>query len=128
MPRKKRRCHLEHKREISQQWDFSYEMTKYMNILDVLQSPIITEKSMADAEKGKFTFAVALSADKKVIRQAIEEQFKVKVVGISTVIVKGKIKRVGKRRTEKKLGPVKKAVVTLEKGQKIELFDLSEKK
>ncbi len=99
-----------------------------MNILDILQSPVITEKSMADAEKGKFTFIVALAAGKKEIRQAIEEQFKVKVVGISTVIVKGKIKRVGKRRTEKKLSPMKKAMVTLEKGQKIDAFDLGEKK
>ncbi len=99
-----------------------------MNVLTVLQRPLITEKSYADAQNGKFTFVVALSADKKAIKQAVEEQFKVKVLDVATVIVKGKIKRVGKRRTEKKLTPVKKAVVLLEKGQKIDLFDLGEKK
>lgn len=99
-----------------------------MNILNVIQSPVITEKSMADAEKGKFTFVVTLSADKKTIREAIEKQFGVKVVSIATAIVKGKVKRVGKRRTEKTLSPMKKAMVTLVAGQKIDVFDLGDKK
>ena len=99
-----------------------------MNILHIIQSPVISEKSMADAEKGRFTFIVALSADKNDIKKAIEEQFSVKVLDVATVIVKGKVKRVGKRRTEKKLSPVKKAIVTLAAGQKIEAFDLGEKK
>lgn len=99
-----------------------------MHVLNVLQSPIITEKSMADAEKGRFTFVVTSTADKKVIKEAVERQFNVKVIAVATVIVKGKVKRVGKKRTEKKLHPFKKAVVTLAAGQKIDVFDLGEKK
>lgn len=99
-----------------------------MNVLNIIKSPVITEKSMVDAENGKFTFTVSLLAGKKEIRNAIEKQFNVKVIGISTITVKGKMKRVGKRRTEKKLTPIKKAIVALEKGQKIDLFDLGEKK
>lgn len=99
-----------------------------MNVLTVIQSPLITEKSYADAQNGKYTFVVALTADKNDIKKAVEEQFKVKVIDIATVIVKGKVKRVGKKRTEKKISPMKKAVVKLEKGQKIDLFDLGDQK
>lgn len=90
----------------------------------VLISPIITERSMADAQKGKFTFAVAISATKTVVKKAVEEQFKVNVLKVSTVTVKGRTKRVGKKRTEKVISPWKKAIVALQEGQKIELFDL----
>lgn len=99
-----------------------------MNVLDVIQSPLITEKSYADAQNGKYTFLVAMDADKPAIKKAVEEQFNVKVLDIATAIVKGKIKRVGKRRTEKKITPVKKAVVKVAEGQKIDVFDLGEKK
>lgn len=94
----------------------------------VLTRPIITEKSMADAQNSRFTFVVALWASKTDVKKAVEDQYKVKVVDIATVTVKGKVKRVGKKRTEKKLGSYKKAVVVLEKGQKIDEFELGEKK
>lgn len=93
-----------------------------------LIQPIISEKSMSDAQMSKFTFLVAMDADKTTIKNAVEKQFSVKVLDVATTIVKGKSKRVGKKRTEKKLEPFKRAVVKLQKGQKIELFDLSEKK
>ncbi|HEX7042915.1 MAG TPA: 50S ribosomal protein L23 [Patescibacteria group bacterium] len=99
-----------------------------MNVLNILVSPVITEKSMADAENSKFTFIVSMDSDKPTIQKAVEAQFGVKVLDVATSIVKGKIKRVGKKRTEKKLNSIKKAIVTLEKGQKIDLFDLGDKK
>jgi len=99
-----------------------------MEINTILIGPIITEQSMGQASKGKFTFSVAKQADKTGIKQAIEKKFNVHVVGVSTVTTKGRTKRVGARRIEKRLSPLKKAVVTLKKGEKIDLFDTGEKK
>lgn len=99
-----------------------------MNINDVIVSPVITEKSIQNAQNGYFTFVVANGADKPVIRNAVEKKFAVHVEGVSTIIVKGGTKRFGPKRLEKKLSPWKKAVVKLKKGEKIDLFDLGEKK
>lgn len=95
-----------------------------MDVNDVIIRPIISEKSMQHANLGKFTFRVAKGAHKGAIKKAIEEKFKVNVVRISTNIVKGKKSRAGKRRIEILKSPWKKAVVTLQKGQKIALFDV----
>jgi len=95
-----------------------------MNVNDVIIRPIISEKSMQHVNLGKFTFHVAKGANKGMIKKAIEEKFKVNVVRISTNIVKGKKSRSGTRRIEILKSPWKKAVVTLEPGQKIGLFDV----
>lgn len=86
-------------------------------------SPVISEKSMSDAGRGKFTFRVAKNVDKKSITRIITEKFKVEVVSISTSIVKGKKRRFGNRRTEVALPIWKKVVVKLKKGQKIPMFE-----
>ena len=96
--------------------------------MNVLVRPVISEQSLANAQKGKFTFLVAREAGKETIKKEVERTYSVHVVDIATVIVKGKVKRVGKKRTEKKLGKYKKAVVTLQAGEKIDAFDLGEKK
>lgn len=97
--------------------------------MNVIIRPIFTEKSMADAQNSKFTFMVEKTASKTEVTQAIKEYYpEVKVLDIATVLVKGKVKRIGKKRTEKKVAAYKKAVVQLEKGQKIADFDLGEKK
>ena len=96
--------------------------------MNVIISPIITEKSMIDAGNGKFTFRVDRFADKKDIKKVIEKKFSVHVVGISTIVVKGKSVRTGAKRVEKKLAPTKKAIVTLKKGEKIGMFELGDKK
>ena len=85
--------------------------------------PVITEKSMQDAAKSKFTFFVATHADKTKIKKDIEERFNVTVLSVTTTIVKGKSLRAGKRRTEIKRSPMKKAAVLLKEGQKIGLFE-----
>lgn len=94
-----------------------------MNAYDIIIRPIITEKSMNQVGLGKFTFEVAKLADKKNIKQAIEEKFNVTVTSVATNIVKGKTARVGKRRTEITKSSWKKAVVGLAKDQKIDLFE-----
>ena len=95
-----------------------------MDANDVIIRPIISEKSMQHANLGKFTFRVAKGAHKGMIKKAIEEKFKVNVVGISTNIVKGKKSKAGTRRIEILKSPWKKAVATLKTGQKIALFDV----
>jgi len=90
----------------------------------LLLKPIITEKSMKDVGKDKFTFLVAKSASKIGIKKGIEKAYGVKVKSISTITIKGQSQRAGVRRTIIKKSPYKKAIIELEKGQKIGLFDL----
>ena len=94
-----------------------------MNVRDVILAPIITEKSIRDAALGKFTFKVATAANKPLIKQAIEEKFKVKVLQTFVSIVKGRTDKKGVRRQEFVKAAFKKATVRLPKDQKIALFD-----
>ena len=86
---------------------------------DVISSPVITEKSTLGSEHGQVTFKVPLSATKPQIKQAVEGLFGVKVKAVNTSILKGKTKRfkgiMGKR------SDVKKAIVSLEDGQTIDV-------
>lgn len=95
---------------------------------NIVIRPVITEKSMSGTHTGKFTFVVAKNAHKNEIKKAVEKQFQVHVVAVWTSIVKGKSKKAGKRRSIVKGSPWKKAVVKLAKGEKISVFDMSEKK
>ncbi len=88
------------------------------NYADVLVKPMISEKTIGMIEENKYTFIVAKDANKIEIAHAVEEAFKVKVVGVNTRITKGK--RMG--RYEGKRADVKKAVVTLREGDSIEMF------
>lgn len=94
-----------------------------MDLNNIIIRPVITEKSMTDVGKGRFTFEVKKEADKNAVRSAVEQQFKVNVISITTSIVKGKRGRTGVRRIEKVKSPWKKATVELKSGQKIDLFD-----
>ena len=94
-----------------------------MNALKVILGPVISEKSMNEASKGRYTFAVFENSKKKEIKKAIEEKFGVNVLKISTIIVKGRKMRTGAKRIEKLQSPFKKAVVTVKKGQKIPIFE-----
>lgn len=96
-----------------------------METSEVLLRPIITEKSMRGANTGWYTFAVLQAASKEEIKKAVEGQFKVKVLKVKTIILKGKRRRVGKRREEIKESPWKKAVVKLGSEQKIDLFEVA---
>lgn len=92
-----------------------------MTIYEVIKTPLVTEKSTLLKESGNtYLFEVDLRADKPLIRRSVEELFKVKVKGIRTSIVPGKVKRFGQAHGRTK--PWKKAIVTLSSG-KIELFE-----
>lgn len=92
-----------------------------MEARDILVRPIVTEKSTALMEQGKYTFRVPLAATKIQIRQAVEQIFKVKVQAVNTMRYEGKLKRMG--RTQGRRSDWKKAVVTLKPGEAIELFE-----
>ena len=86
----------------------------------LILKPLLTERSayLKDA-LNQYTFAVALDANKGEIKRAIESIFKVKVSKVRTMITGGKNRRMG--RFEGKRGDIKKAIVTLKEGQKIDL-------
>ena len=92
-----------------------------MEARDILIRPIVTEKSTALMEQGKYTFRVPLAATKVQIRQAVEQIFKVKVQAVNTMRYEGKVKRLG--RTQGRRSDWKKAVDTLKPGETIELFE-----
>lgn len=99
-----------------------------MDTLKILLGPVISEKSMEEASNGRYTFKVFSASNKNDIRKAIEEKFKVNVLKISTVTIKGRSSRSGVRRVETIKQPFKKAMVTLKEGQKIALFDSGSQK
>lgn len=92
----------------------------------ILVRPIITEKSMNEAARGRFTFEVLKSANKHEIAEAVKTSFKVNPVKVQTLNVKGKTKRSAKTRKTFETSGFKKAVVQLKQGEKIELFDIAE--
>lgn len=87
---------------------------------DVLKSPVISEKSVGLVEENKYTFWVDPAANKIEIKAAVEKMFKVTVVDVRTLTVKGKMKRVG--RYQGKTPDRKKAIATLKAGDKIDNF------
>lgn len=89
----------------------------------VLKRPIITEKSMNETAKNKYTFEVDKKATKGQIRSAVEETFGVEVVAIATTKTPGKKRRVGRMRREVEKPGAKKAFIEIKGGQKIEIFE-----
>lgn len=94
------------------------------NLYQVIRRPIITEKSMVQASRGKYTFEVDKRTSKGDIKPAVEKIFGVTVLDVKTANVKGKEVRAGRRRAPGKRSDWKKAVVTLKEGDKIELFEV----
>ena len=89
------------------------------NFLDSIIAPTITEKATSLSEYNKVVFRVDKKTKKKLIKKSIEKLFKVNVVKINTINLKGKTKLV---RGKKSYKPgYKKAIVTLKKGQSIDL-------
>ena len=95
------------------------------SIYDVVKRPIISEKSTAQAEIARrYAFEVAVQANKAEIRDAVQKMFNVKVKDVRTMVMHGKLKRVG--RFEVKRSNWKKALVTLAEGQKIDFFQAAQ--
>ena len=87
----------------------------------ILLRPLITEKSTSLAGQDKYVFEVDLRANKPQIREAVELAFNVTVLNVNTMVVKGKNRRFGRNVT--KQPDWKKAIVTLQSGDTIELFE-----
>jgi len=88
-----------------------------MNRYDIITYPLITERSTAETEKGRYSFRVKKEATKHDIKLAIEEAFHVKVKKVNTMRVEGKLRRV--RYQPGYAADWKKAIVTLKAGDKI---------
>jgi large subunit ribosomal protein L23 len=95
---------------------------------DIILRPVISEKSIDESARGKYTFAVHEKANKIQIKEAVEELYrkeKVTVVAVNVLTSKAKEKRRGTRRGRivGRTSAWRKAVVTLAPGQKIEFFE-----
>ena len=86
---------------------------------DVIRAPVITEKATMASENNQVVFRVAIDADKKVIKEAVEALFDVKVKAVNTLRRKGKTKRF--RGIPGRQNEMKKAIVTLEYGHSIDV-------
>ena len=86
---------------------------------DIIRSPVITEKSTLLSEHNQVMFNVAKTATKPEIKKAVEALFEVKVSAVNTLNRKGKTKRF--RGIKGRQSDVKKAIVTLEEGQSIDV-------
>jgi large subunit ribosomal protein L23 len=88
----------------------------------VIVRPVVTEKSTDMGESDKYVFEVASDANKNEVKQAVEKFFGVKVIDVRTMNMKGKPKRLGRYMGRRK--DWKKAIVKLQSGDKIDLFDV----
>lgn len=87
---------------------------------EVLVRPVVSEKSVGMIEENRYSFWVNPAANKVEVKAAVEKMFKVHVIGVRTINVHGKMKRVG--RYSGKTPDRKKAIVTLKAGERIEGF------
>tara|TARA_B100000965_G_scaffold400378_1_gene422161 strand:+ start:193 stop:486 length:294 start_codon:yes stop_codon:yes gene_type:complete len=92
---------------------------KKINYIDSIKSPIITEKATILSEQNKTVFKVHSGANKKTIKKNIEKIFKVNVVKVNIINQKTKLKMKQGRKSFKT--GYKKAIITLKKGQSIDL-------
>lgn len=92
------------------------------NMYEVIKRPILTEKTtLQKEESNKITFEVDQRANKIEIKQTVEKIFKVKVVDVHTMTVRGKVKRLG--RFSGKRSDWKKALVTLKPGEQVPFLE-----
>ena len=94
-------------------------MTEKSALYEVIRKPVITEKATLANEANAVVFEVARTADKPLIREAVETLFGVKVKAVNTVLTKGKVKRFRGRPGRR--SDTKKAYVTLEEGHSIDV-------
>lgn len=89
----------------------------------IIQKPVITEKSLAKAVAGWYTFAVAADANKESIAYAVKEAYNVDVVQVRTAVMPEKVRRAGRRQVKITKPEWKKAIVKLKDGQKIDVYE-----
>ena len=91
---------------------------KQENILQVIQGPLVTEKSSSATARKQLVFKVARKATKEQIKEAVERLLEINVVAVNTVNIKGKTKRFGQRVGKRK--DFKKAYISLERSVDME--------
>jgi len=96
-------------------------MPKALHPYTVIVRPLVTEKSTLLSSFNKYAFEVMPHANKVQIKQAVEVAFNVRVSAVNTCNVRGKVRRFGRRQSVGRSW--KKAIVTLQEGYKIELFE-----
>ena len=89
----------------------------------IIKKPILTEKSLQEATRGKYTFDVDLKANKKEIAQAVKEAFSVNALVVRTRIMKGRRVRIRGTKLTRAATKFKKATVKIAAGQKIPAFE-----
>jgi large subunit ribosomal protein L23 len=88
---------------------------------DIIIRPVVSEKSYAGFESNSYTFLVAPEANKTEIKEAIQQIWNVRVLGVNTMNRKGKVKRT--RLSTGRRPDQKRAIVTLAPDDKIEIFE-----
>jgi large subunit ribosomal protein L23 len=92
-----------------------------VQLFEVIRRPLVTEKNTALQTQGKYAFEVDKDSNKVQVKEAVEKAFKVNVVAVNMMTVRGREKRVGKNKVV--AASWKKAVVTLKVGDKIQIFE-----
>lgn len=92
--------------------------------MSLILKPLITEKSLGQAARGIYTFAVPMSSNKLMVAQAVKEQFAVNPTDVRVAITKGKVKRT--KNVKGRRVDVKKAFVQLSDGERIAAFDMGQ--
>jgi large subunit ribosomal protein L23 len=88
----------------------------------IIISPLVTEKSTTQREsQNQYSFKVDKGANKIEIKEAVERLFKVKVTEVRTTMIRGKVKRLGRRFGKRP--DWKKAIVTVKEGDRIDFFE-----
>jgi large subunit ribosomal protein L23 len=91
-------------------------------VYEIIRRPLVTEKSTQQKEANRqYAFEVNRKANKNEIQSAVERLFKVKVLEVRTCNVLGKVKRLGRKYGKRP--DWKKAIVTLQEGDRIEFFE-----
>jgi large subunit ribosomal protein L23 len=92
-----------------------------VQLFEVLRRPLVTEKNTLLQSQGKYAFEVDKDANKVEVKQAVEKAFKVTVLSVNIMTVRGSEQRVGRRVVVN--SSWKKAIVTLKPGDKITIFE-----
>jgi large subunit ribosomal protein L23 len=92
-----------------------------VQIFEVIRRPLVTEKNTVLQTQGKYMFEVDVDSNKEQVKAAVEKAFKVSVTAVNMITVRGREKRVGRRKIT--ASPWKKAIVTLKPGDKIQIFE-----
>jgi large subunit ribosomal protein L23 len=90
---------------------------------EVIHGPLVSERSYSLYQQGRYTFRVAKDATKPEIAHALEEVYEaqgIRVVAVNTIRMHGKVKRLGRRGMTGRTSDWKKAIVTLQTGQRLE--------